>query len=109
MRKGAVILLAFLLLTGFKWVKLTPEGEQIRVLEKKEVASCKKLGETTASLKAKVGPFDRSTKKVQTELQYLARNSAAADFKDKGADTVVPESDLEEGRQTFAVYRCVNP
>lgn len=109
MKRGTVLvaLLSLVMLTGIKWVKLTPEGEKIRVLEQSEVGNCKKLGSTTASLKSKIGPFGRSEKKVKQELEYLARNSAATEFKDKGADTVVSVSEIEEGKQKFDVYKCV--
>ncbi len=109
MRKGLVLvaMLSLVMLTGIKWVKLTPEGEKIRVLEQSEVAKCKKLGSTTASLKSKIGPFGRSEKKVKQELEYLARNSAASDFEGKGADTVVAAGEIEDGKQKFDVYKCV--
>ena len=109
MKKGLVFvaLLSLVMLTGIKWVKLTPEGEKVRVLAQDEVTKCKRLGSTTASLKSKIGPFGRSEKKVKQELEYLARNSAAADFEDKGADTVVAASEIEEGKQKFDVYKCV--
>lgn len=102
-----VALVSLVMLTGIKWVKLTSEGEKIRVLEQTEVGKCKKLGSTTASLKSKIGPFGRSEKKIKQELEYLARNSAATDFKDQGADTVVAAGEIEEGKQKFDVYKCV--
>lgn len=87
------------------WVKLTPEGEKVRVLSTEEVGSCKKLGKTTSTLKDKIAGMKRSQSKVEKEMQALARNSAA----DMGGDTVVPVSEVEDGRQTFEVYKCVNP
>lgn len=109
MRKALIIIFSLLVLTGFKWVKLTPEGEKIRVLAAAEVTSCKKLGSTTASVKDKIGPFGRKDAKVARELEYLARNSAANDFKDQGVDTVVPTSEIEDGKRKYDVYKCVNP
>jgi hypothetical protein len=70
-----------------------------------EVSSCKKLGKTTTNLKDKIAGIKRNEKKVQKEMQALARNSAA----DMGGDTVVPVSEIQEGKQTFEVYKCVNP
>ena len=87
------------------WVKLTPEGEKVRVLSMEEVSSCKKLGKTTSTLKDKIAGMKRNQSKVEKEMQALARNSAA----DMGGDTVVPVSEVEDGRQTFEVYKCVNP
>ncbi|MDH4325133.1 MAG: DUF4156 domain-containing protein [Betaproteobacteria bacterium] len=34
----------------------------------------------------------------------IARRNAAADM---GADTIVPASNIVDGRQTFDVYRCL--
>ncbi len=109
MRKMLVVMISLIALTAFKWVKLTPEGEKIRVLAASEVTSCKKLGSTTSSVKDNVGPFDRKATKVARELEYLARNSAASEFKEKGADTVVPLGEIEDGKRKFEVYKCVNP
>lgn len=111
MKKSLVLIsiVSLLMLTGIKWVKLTPEGEKVRVLDKNEVTSCKKLGSTTASLVSKIAIWDRNEKKIKQELEYLARNSAASDFKEQHADTVVPASEIEDGKQKFDVYKCVNP
>lgn len=87
------------------WVKLTPEGEKVRVLSISEVGSCKKLGKTTTTLKDKIAGMSRNKTKVEKEMQALARNSAA----DMGGDTVVPISEIQDGRQTFEVYKCINP
>ena len=100
-----VFLLSTVLVTSCAWVKLTPEGEKVRVLSMSEVSSCKKLGKTTASLKEKIAGMKRNEDKVQKEMQALARNSAA----DMGGDTVVPVSEIQDGRQIFEVYKCVNP
>lgn len=98
-------LLITVLIASCSWVKLTPEGEKVRVLSMNEVSSCKKLGKTTTNLKDKIAGIKRNEKKVQKEMQALARNSAA----DMGGDTVVPVSEIQEGKQTFEVYKCVNP
>jgi hypothetical protein len=100
-----LLLLSTVLVTSCSWVKLTPEGEKVRVLSMDEVSSCKKLGKTTTNLKDKIAGMKRNEKKVQKEMQALARNSAA----DMGGDTVVPVSEIQEGKQTFEVYKCVNP
>ncbi|KPJ92087.1 MAG: hypothetical protein AMJ53_10070 [Gammaproteobacteria bacterium SG8_11] len=101
--------LSFLLVTvmvaSCAWVKLTPEGEKVRVLSMSEVESCKKLGKTTSSLKDKIAGVSRNKEKVEKEMQALARNSAA----EMGGDTVVPVSEVQDGRQTFEVYKCVDP
>lgn len=100
-----VILFVGLMLPACTWVKLTPYGEKARVLSASEVQSCKKLGATTVSLKASIAGFERNAKKVKQELETLARNHA----EDLNGDTVVPISEIANGMQTFAVYRCINP
>jgi len=92
-----------LMMAGCTWVKPTSEGEKVRVLAANEVASCKSLGSTTATIADKVVGIKRKPKKVQKELETLARNSAV----DLGGDTVVAVSEVVNGKQTFAVYRCV--
>jgi len=87
------------------WVKPTSEGEKVRVLSAEEVSTCKKMGTTSVSLKADIAGFDRNEEKVSKELAMLARNSAP----DLGGDTVVPASDIKQGKQDFAVYKCVAP
>jgi hypothetical protein len=100
-----LLLLVTVLVVSCTWVKLTPEGEKVRVLSTTEVSSCKKLGKTTTSLKDKIVGMKRNEKKVQKEMQALARNSAA----DMGGDTVVAVTEIQDGKQTFEVYKCVNP
>ncbi len=99
---GGLLLLA---LAGCTWVKTTPDGEKVRVLEPHEVTSCKRIGKTIATGKASVAGIERNQKKVAKELRTLARNSAA----EIGGDTVVPAAEIEGDSQVFAVYRCINP
>lgn len=107
MKRGVllVIVLAGLSLAGCSWVKLSPQGKKVRVLEPSEVSSCKRLGATTVSLKAKVGPYERSEEAVKEELTILGRNSAA----DIGGDTIVFNRRVDYGKQIFDVYKCINP
>ena len=99
---GGIILLV---LAGCTWVKTTPEGEKVRVLEPHEVTSCKRVGKTIATGKASVARIERNRNKVAEELRTLARNSAT----EIGGDTVVPLGEMKGDSQVFAVYRCVNP
>jgi len=105
MKKLLPILFLVLLLPACTWVELTPAGEKVRVLSADEVGSCAKKGKTTVSLKAEVAGIERNTEKVKKELEMLARNSAV----DLKGDTVVATSEIVNGKQTFDVYRCVNP
>lgn len=97
--------LLLLVLAGCTWVKTTPEGEKVRVLEPHEVTSCKQLGNTTVTGKASVAGLQRNQDKVAEELRTLARNSAAG----IEGDTVVPVAGIKGDSQVFAVYKCVNP
>lgn len=97
---GAVAALA---LQGCAWVRLTPEGENIRLLEQDQVEACTHVGTSTATLKDTIAGFHRNDAKVQRELATLARNAAS----ELGGDTVVPVSVPENGRQIFEVYRCM--
>ena len=104
MKKLLPILLLAFTLTSCAWVQLTPEGEKVRVLSADEVQSCTKKGKTTVSIAADVGGIYRSKEKVKEELETLARNSAV----DLKGDTVVPASEIVDGKQVFDVYRCIN-
>lgn len=101
-RVGLMAVLAFVL-SACTWVEPTAQGEKVRVLTAEEVTKCKKVGQTTVSLLAKLAGIERNAQKVQDELNILARNSAV----ELDGDTVVPISAVEDGKQTFAVYRCV--
>ncbi|MCW8944892.1 MAG: DUF4156 domain-containing protein [Sedimenticola sp.] len=88
---------------GCAWVKPTPEGEKVRVLDADEVSTCKELGATNVSLLDKIAGINRNAEKVQKELETLARTSAAR----MGGDTVVADSPVQDGQQRFIVYKCV--
>ena len=104
MNKYLLILFLALTLTACTWVKLTPDGEKVTVSTANEVQSCTKTGKTTVSLKADIAGVERNREKVKKELETLARNSIAGI---KG-DTIVPASEIKNGKQTFDVYRCTN-
>jgi PBP1b-binding outer membrane lipoprotein LpoB len=104
MKSITLILASAFLLSACATVKLTEGGEKIRVLDPNEVTSCRNLGRTSASVTAKV-IIDRPADSVAEELQTVARNSAAR----MGGDTIVPLTVIENGAQTFVVYKCVNP
>ena len=105
MEKYLSILFLVLTLTACTWVKLTSGGEKVRVVSADEVQSCTKKGKTTVSLKADIAGIDRNREKVRKELETLARNHTD----ELNGDTIVPASAIENGKQTFNVYRCINP
>lgn len=105
MKKSITLIVASsFLLSACATVSLTEEGEKIRVLDPGEVTSCKNLGRTTTSVTAKV-IIERPEDSVAEELRTIARNGAAR----MGGDTIVPLTVIENGTQTFVVYKCVNP
>ncbi len=104
MKKRISMLLAVALLAGCSWVSLTPEAKDVRLLASKaEARDCERIGKTTVSLVDKIAGLERNPEKVRSELATLARNSAAQDLE---GNAVMPISKVEQGRQTFAVYRC---
>ena len=100
------IVIAVLLVGGFSvsctWVKTTPEGAAVRVVQASAVVGCVKKGQVAASLKSRIAGFERKPGKVATELETLARNEGAL----MGGDTVVAESPIKDGRQEWGVYLC---
>lgn len=96
------VLLLCLLLCSCTWVRLTKDGEAVLVKTEAEVANCQRLATTNASLRSKVMGIERSADKVKLELETLARNAAA----DYGGNAVVPTTEIEDGKQSFAVYKC---
>lgn len=93
---------AALLLSACSFVKLTPAGENVAVLQLNQVSACANTGATTVSVVNKV-VVNRSPDKVALELRTLARNRAA----DRG-DTIVAMTAVVDGEQTFNIYRCRN-
>ena len=104
MKNYLALMAATLLLTACSGIKLTDAGEKVRVLDPGEVSSCRKLGKTNNAVTARV-VVERPEEAIAKELRILARNSAAG----MGGDTIVPLTVVENGQQTFEVYKCVNP
>lgn len=100
--KLVVVLVLLAGVSACTWVKPTEAGAKVVVSDGAGVSNCKRKGEVESALKSRVGAFERNATKVAGELETLARNEAA----DMGGDTIVAESDVWEGKQTFGVYRC---
>lgn len=99
--KRVLSLALVVLASGCSFVKLTPAGENVAVLQLAEVANCEQLASTTVSVVNKV-VVNRSPQKVATELRTLARNHAAT----RGGDAVVATSNVANGEQSYNIYRC---
>lgn len=104
MRNIISLSLIGLFLTACAWVELTPEAEEVRIVEAIHVANCQMVGTTTVSVTSDVVSFKRNPEKIKTELETLARNEA---IRLKG-DTLVEATAIQDGEQTFKVYKC-NP
>lgn len=91
-----------LILTSCTWVKVTPNGEGVRLVQSvRAVESCKKIGKINTKVESKI-VFNRDPEKVAGELADLARNEAAL----MRGDTIVPVSEINDGRRNFDVYQC---
>lgn len=101
-RQIAISLLALACAGGCTLVDLTDAGAGVRLAKPEAVAACTNLGRVTASVVHKAGFIPRHPDAVQDNLNVTARNSAAG----MGADTIVPASGIQDGKQTFDVYRC---
>lgn len=103
MRPMLPVLFAAALAGGCALVDLTPAGAGVRLASPEAVATCTNLGRITADVIAKVGFLPRHPDAVQNNINVTARNAAA----DMGADTIVPASNVVDGKQTFDTYRCL--
>ena len=104
MKKTTLLLAAIVSLTSAcSWVKVSEQGASVAVSNAANVRNCEKV--RTVNVKVKdnfVGSMKRSPEKVATELTNLARNEATQ----FGGDTIVPASLVQDGRQSFDVYKC---
>jgi hypothetical protein len=99
----ALIASLALLAGAWSWVKLSPEGESVRVATAAQVATCKTIGTTHSKTSSKAWIFARGQKSIDQEVEFLARNEAA----NMGGNTIVAQGPTSsEGRRSFDVYRC---
>jgi hypothetical protein len=84
------------------WVKVSEDATRVAVTDLAHVTNCEKVRNVNVKVKASVGPVDRHSAKVATELATLARNEAV----NFGGDTVAPTSEINAGSQSFGVYKC---
>lgn len=96
------MLVCVIAVAGCAWVAPTSGGALVRLEAPAQVLGCEKVGRTHSSTKDRVWVFARGSEKVREELETLARNEAAR----MGGDRIVAESGVENGRQTYGVYRC---
>jgi uncharacterized protein YfaA (DUF2138 family) len=90
------------LLGGCAWVTPTTRGQAIAYLQPEQVQSCQKIGRVSVETVNKVVLLSRDAKTVQNELITMAKNEAVV----LKADTIAPETEIKDGRQSFLAYRC---
>ena len=100
-----VLAVASLVISGCATIKLTESGEKVRVLAPDEVSSCREIGKSNTSVTDVVLGVARPIEALQKELTMIGRNSAAR----MGGDTIVPLTVIQEGQQSFVVYKCIDP
>ena len=93
-----------LIVGGCSFVDVQPEAENVLVLGDERVRDCERLGRTRVSVATEIGFIKRGNRAIRGDLEVLARNSAA----DMGGDTVSPETEIQNGKQTYGVYDCVD-
>ncbi|MDR2212653.1 MAG: DUF4156 domain-containing protein [Pseudomonadales bacterium] len=98
--RSILLSVALLALSACSFVKITPAGDNVAVMEASQVANCTAAGSVTVAVVNKV-VVNRDPQTVAQELRTLARNRAA----DRG-DTIVPTTAVVNGEQTFAIYQC---
>ena len=69
-----------------------------------EITNCQRIGSAQAQTLSRLVVVERGGERLQDELIRLARNEAG----DLGGNVIVPESVIEEGSQSFGVYRCLD-
>lgn len=104
--KGMLVALSAALMAGSAgcaWVRLDEGGKNVRVATAAEVASCDLLGKTHSKTSERAWIFARNPRKIDQEVEFLARNEAA----NMGGDTIVPQGPTtKDGRRSYDVYRC---
>lgn len=84
------------------WVQVTPEGERVSLATAADIGNCRRIGVANVNAIDSIGFVNRGASRLQDELVNLARNEAG----EAGGNRVVPESTINEGRQTFGIYQC---
>lgn len=100
-----VVSVLFVASAGCVYVQPTVEGKKVRLLTAAEVERCRSLGNIVSTVPDRVGAIARSAEAVEDDVLLNAKNGAA----DMGGDTIVANGVLVNGKQGFAVYRCLTP
>jgi len=102
MYKITTLILVLAFTTACSWVQLTAEGRGVQLATSSEVSNCTRVGTTSSATTSRLLVVQRGGEQVQGELVTLARNEAGL----MGGNTIVADSTIEGGRQSFTVYNC---
>ncbi|WP_157885602.1 DUF4156 domain-containing protein [Pseudohongiella nitratireducens] len=100
--QAALISASLGLMSACTWVQLSPEAAEVYLRTTSQVSECDRVGTANVNALSQIGFIDRSAARLQDELVDLAKNEAAR----LGGDSVVPESTIDDGKQTFGVFLC---
>lgn len=98
----AAALATLLAACSSNWVQISPEGQRVSAVTAADVTACSRVGVANVNAVDSIAFVNRGARTLQQELVTLARNEAGR----MGGNRVTPESTIEDGRQTFGVYRC---
>jgi len=79
-----------------------PAADTVRVLVADQLANCRHAGSVHVSVVDRLVQLQQVDGGVQRELEALARSSALQ----LGGNAIVPVTGIDNGSQSFAVYRC---
>ena len=82
------------------FVKISPAGDNVAVMDASQVSNCTANGSVTVAVVNKV-VVNRKPETVAQELRTLARNRAA-----NRGDTIVATTPVTNGEQTYDIYQC---
>jgi len=102
MKRMILYLFVTALLSACTWVQPEPGTQAITLLDPPDALECRRLGQTTVSVRDRVAGVQRSPSQIAEELATLARNSAV----DLGGNAIVEEEIIDPGKQRFGIYRC---
>ncbi|MGD9661599.1 MAG: DUF4156 domain-containing protein [Porticoccaceae bacterium] len=105
MKKTAATLIAVALaaslVSGCSMVKVSEAGKRVAMLTNDQVAGCTRVGSVSTSVLDNVIGIPRNDKKIQTELDRLARDQAVL----MNANTLVRMS-IIDGQGSYVAYNC---
>lgn len=91
------------LLGACTWVKPDPGAEAVRVIDADGTAGCERVAQIDSNSLDRIAGVRRDGRKLQQELDTLARNEALR----LGADTVSRDGpEPESGRMRYTAWRC---